>query len=143
MRWATRARIHIDRAASAWLIRRFVDPQAKFVFVAEPDDVPADATPFDIAGVDLSHHKGDCTFETILRRYDLNDPALWRLAEVVHEADLDDERFVAPEALGLDVVMRALSMTFNDERVLEISGPIFDSLHGYYQRALELGHEPA
>jgi hypothetical protein len=143
MRWATRARIHIDRAASAWLICRFVDPQAEFVFVAEADDVPADATPFDVAGVDLSHHKGDCTFETILRRYDLNDPALWRLAEVVHEADLDDERFVAPEALGLDVVMRALSMAYDDERVLEISGPIFDSLHAYYQRALELGHEPA
>src|SRR5918912_1379700 len=66
MRWATRAGVHIDRAACAWLIRRLVDPQAQFVFVDDPAEVPADATPFDIRGVELGHHGGDCTFETIL-----------------------------------------------------------------------------
>ena len=100
MRWATRAGVHIDRAACAWLIRRFLDPDAEFVFVADPAEVPADATPFDMRGVDLGHHGGDCSFETILRRYELTDPVLWRIAEIVHEADLDDDRFDAPEAPG-------------------------------------------
>jgi hypothetical protein len=66
------------------------------VFVTDPDQVPADATPFDMRGVELSHHHGDCTFETILRRYELNDPVLWRIAEIVHEADLDDDQYEAP-----------------------------------------------
>ena len=82
MKWSTRTGIHIDRAACAWLITRFVDSEAEFIFVAGPDDVPADATPFDMRGVELSHHNGDCTFETILRRYDLADPVLWRIAEI-------------------------------------------------------------
>jgi hypothetical protein len=94
-------------------------------------------------GAELGHHGGDCSFETILRRYELTDPVLWRVAEAVHEADLDDERFDAPEALGLDVVLRGLSMTCADERVLELTGPIFDGLYEYHRRRLLLGHEPA
>jgi hypothetical protein len=74
VRWATRAGVHIDRASSAWLITRFVDPAAEFVFVAGPADVPAGATPFDMRGVEYGHHGSDCTFETILRRHDLVDP---------------------------------------------------------------------
>src|SRR5206468_2521558 len=64
MRWATRRHCHVDRAACAWLIRRFLDPEAEFVFIDDPDEVPADATPFDMRGVELSHHEGDCSFET-------------------------------------------------------------------------------
>src|SRR3954451_4686012 len=105
MRWATRTGCHVDRAACAWLLRRFVDPDAEFVFVADPADVPADATPFDMRGVELSHHGGDCSFETILRRYDLTDPVLWRIAATVHEADIDDERYNAPEAAGFDIAL--------------------------------------
>ena len=75
MRWATRRHCHIDRAACAWLIRRFIDPQAEFLFVDDPDEVPDDATPFDMRGVELSHHDGDCSFETFLRRYEIPDPA--------------------------------------------------------------------
>ena len=116
MRWATRPGVHIDRAAWAWLIRRFIDPDAEFVFVADPADVPADATPFDMRGVELvTTTAGDCTFETLLRRYDLTDPVLWQLAAIVHEADLDDDRYDAPEAPGLDVVLRGLSMTVDDD----------------------------
>jgi hypothetical protein len=139
MRWATRAQIHIDRAACAWLIRRYVDPDARFVFVADPAQVPADATPFDMRDVDLGHHGDDCSFETILRRHDLTDPVLWKIAQIVHEADLYD----APEAPGLDVVLRGLSMTCDDEQILALTGPIFDGLHEYYHRALLLGREPA
>jgi hypothetical protein len=135
--------VHIDRAACAWLIRRHIDPQAQFVFVADPADVPADATPFDMRGVELGHHGGDCTFETMLRRYDQADPVLWKLAEVVHEADLDDERYHAPEAAGLDVVLRGLSLTCSDQQILALTGPIFDGLYEYHRRGLLLGREPA
>jgi hypothetical protein len=89
-------------------IRRFLDPSAEFVFVDDPDEVPDDATPFDMRGVELSHHEGDCSFETFLRRYGLDDPVLWDIARIVHEADVDDERYEAPEALGFDVATRPL-----------------------------------
>jgi hypothetical protein len=143
MKWATRAGVHIDRAACAWLICRHIDPEPEFVFVDDPRLVPSDATPFDMRGAELSHHGGDCSFETILRRYELDDPVLWKLAEIVHEADIDDERFDAPEARGLDVVLRGLSMICDDARVLEITGPVFDGLYEFYKRALLLGREPA
>ena len=144
MRWATRAGVHIDRAACAWLIRRFVDPEAEFTFVTDPAEVPADATPFDMRGAELGHHHGDCSFETILLRYDLTaDPALGRIAEIVHEADVDDERFDAPEAPGLDVVLRGLSMIGDDEHTLTVTKPLFDGLYEYYRRATLLGREPA
>lgn len=143
MRWATRAGVHIDRAACAWLIRRFIDPEAEFVFVSDPDQVPVDATAYDMRGVELSHHHGDCTFETILRRYELTDPVLWRLAEIVHEADIDDARYDAPEAPGLDAVLRGLSLTCTDDRALEVGGAMFDGLYEFYRRSLLLGRDPA
>jgi hypothetical protein len=147
MRWATRAGVHIDRAACAWLIRRHIDPHAVFEFVDDPAAVPADATPFDVRGVDLGHHSVgeavDCTFETILRRHELTDPVLWKIAEIVHEADLDDERYDAPEAPGLDVVLRGLSMICDEQQTLELTGPVFDGLYEYHRRAMLLGREPA
>ena len=147
MKWATRAGIHIDRAACAWLIRRDIDPDAEFVFLTDPADLPADATPFDMRGVDLGHHTGpdgdDCSFETILRHYELTDPALWRIAEIIHEADLDDERYDAPEAPGLDIILRGLSMTGDDEHTLAVARPIFDGLYEYFRRRHLLGREPA
>jgi hypothetical protein len=142
VRWATRAGIHIDRAACAWLIRRFVDRDAEFLFVGDPAEVPADATPFDMRGVALGHVGGDCSFETILRHFELTDPVLWRIAEIVHVADLDDDRFDAPEAAGLDVLLRGLSMTGTDEQTLAVSGPMFDALYEYHRRRTLLGREP-
>ena len=136
MKWATRAHCHIDRAACAWLIRRFIDLEAEFVFVDDPSEVPADATPFDMRGVELSHHGGDCSFETFLRRYELDDPVLWEIAKIVHEADLDDERYDAPEAPGLDAVLRGLSLVVDDERLLELTGPLFDGLYELNRRAV-------
>jgi hypothetical protein len=120
MKWSTRRHCHVDRAACAWLIRRFIDPEPEFVFVDDPDDVPADATPFDMRGAELSHHAGDCTFENFLRCYELADPVLWEIAELVHEADLADERFDAPEAAGLDVLLRGLSMVRDDDELLAL-----------------------
>lgn len=143
MNWATRADVHIDRAACAWLIRRFLDSDAQFVFVTDPAHVPADATAFDMRGAELGHHDGDCSFETILRRHDLTDPVLRKIAGIIHETDLDDERYDAPEAPGLDVVLRGLSMIRTDEEILTLTGPLFDGLHEYFRRAALLGREPA
>jgi hypothetical protein len=136
MRWATRAGCHVDRAACAWLLRRFVDPTAEFVFVADPADVPADATAFDMRGVELSHRDGDCSFETILRHHALNDPVLWELARVVHEADLHDEHYDEPDAAGLDTICRGLTLVADDTRVLELSAVIFDGLYEYRRQRL-------
>ncbi len=91
----------------------------------------------------MSHHGLDCTFETILRRRDLTDPVLWRLAQLVHEADLDDGRYDAPEAAGLDVALRGLSLLGDDTRTLAVSDPLFDGLYEFYRRSLLLGREPA
>ena len=143
MRWVTRAGVHIDRASSAWLIARFIDAEAEFAFVSDPDDVPEGSTPFDIRGVEFGHHGADCTFETLLRRHDIADPVLWRIAAIVHEADLEDDRYDAPEAIGLDVVLRGLSMTRDDASVLAVTGPLFDGLYEYFRRGLILGTEPA
>jgi len=133
----------VDRAACAWLIRRSADADAVFVFVDDPDEVPADATPFDMRGVALSHHRGDCSFETALRMFGLDDPVLWDIARIVHEADLDDERFDAPEAPGLDALCRGLSMVLDDPAMLAVTGPLFDGLYEYRRRALLLGREPS
>ncbi len=143
MRWATRPGCHVDRAACAWLVRRFVDPDAEFVFVEDPADVPDEVTPFDMRGAELSHHGGDCSFETMLRHFCLDDPVLWDMARIVHEADLADERFDSPEAPGLDVICRGLSMVRGDDDVLAVSAVVFDGIYEFRRRALLLGREPS
>ena len=135
MRWATRKNCHVDRTACAWLIRRFVDAEAEFVFVSDPDDVPPDATPFDMRGVELGHREGRCSFESIIVKYGLDDPALDRLAQIVHEADLGDERFEAPEAPGLDAVIRGLGAQRSDPELLELTGPVYDGLYARFARS--------
>jgi hypothetical protein len=143
MRWATRPGIHVDRTACAWLIRRFNDPEAEFSFVADIEDIPAGTTAFDMRGAELSHRGRDCTFETILRRYELDESALWDIARIVHEADLEDERFDAPEARGLDVLIRGLSMVCSDDEMLELTRRLYDGLYEYRRRATMLGRDPA
>lgn len=128
MKWVTRAGCHVDRTACAWLIRRYVDPDATFAFVTDPDHLPDDSIPFDIAGQPLSHHDGDCTFEVILRQYGLTDPTLERLARIVHEADVEDERYDAPEAAGLDAIVRGMGQILDDDALLDATAPIFDGL---------------
>lgn len=134
MKWATRAGVHVDRAASAWLIRRFIDPDAEFVFVDDPDDVPADATPFDMIGVDLTHHGDRVTFETILDRYHLTDPVLLELGRFVHEADVADDLYDAPQASGLDAIIRGLSITQTDPEIIDLTVPLFDGLYAWLHR---------
>lgn len=133
MIWGTRRRCHVDRTACAWLIRRFVDPEARFVFVDDPDELPEDAIAFDIAGAELSHHDGKCSFETIVARYELDDAALVSIGRLVHEADIGDERYDAPEAPGLDVVIRALGRIARDDgELLTLTRPVYDGLYAHY-----------
>jgi hypothetical protein len=143
MRWATRAHCHVDRTACAWLIRRFIDDEAEFVFVDDPDEVPGDATPFDMRGVELSHHGDHCSFETFLERYELEDPVLHDIARIVHESDLGDELFDAPEAPGLDVLIRGLGLTHDDPQLLVLAERLYDGLYEVRRRALTLGREPS
>ncbi|MGH7496670.1 MAG: chromate resistance protein ChrB domain-containing protein [bacterium] len=127
--WSTREHIHIDRLCSAWLLRRFIDPKAKFVFAPE-NKLPKGAIPFDVFGAEFSHHGEDCTFETLLKSFQLKDKALTVIAEIVHDVDVKDEKFGRPEAAGLDVVVRALSDSLQDDhKVLEIGAVIFDALY--------------
>jgi len=145
VKWATRARVHVDRAACAWLIRRFIDPQAEFVFVDDPADVPPDATGFDMRGVALSHHEGRCSFETALLQYDLSaDPALEEIGHIVHEADLADEMFDAPIAAGLDALIRGVSLISDtDHDTLAVTDRLFDGLYEHVRRHLLSGRPPA
>src|SRR5918995_5041065 len=128
-RWVTRPRPHIDRVASAWLIKRFIDPEAVFVF-APPAEFPADAIPFDAPGVELSHQGEDCTFETLVKRARLRDRRLARLAEVVHEADLRDGKYPHEEARGIDLAVRALlAASPDDHQVLAHGTTLFEGLY--------------
>jgi hypothetical protein len=128
-RWVTRPRPHIDRIASAWLIKRFIDPDAEFLF-APPAEFPADGIPFDAPGVELSHQGEDCTFETLVKRARLRDRRLVRLAEVVHEADLRDGKYPHEEARGLDVAIRALlAASLDDHQVLAQGMALMEGLY--------------
>ena len=136
MRWATRRHCHVDRAACAWLVARFIDPDAAFVFVDDPDDVPSDATPFDMRGVELGHHQDRCSFESFLMRYDLVDPALVDVGRIVHEADVGDDLYDAPEAPGLDAAIRGISLVAgDDDELLALTRPIFDGLYELLRRS--------
>ena len=136
MLWVTRPHPHIDRTACAWLVRRFVDREARFAFAADPEAArDLGGTPFDMRGVELGHHEGRCSFETILHKYRLTDPALHEIAAMVHDADLDDEKFRTPEGPGLDAVIRGLSMVIeNDQELLALTDRVYDGLYAWVQR---------
>lgn len=143
MIWATRPGCHVDRAGCAWLVRRFIDAQAEFVFVEQIDDVPQDARAFDMPGAQLSHHDHRCTFEVMLAQYELDDAALRDIGWIIHEADVGDERYDAPEAAGLDVIIRGMALILGDSEVLRASSHIFDALYEYRRQANELGRLPS
>src|SRR5437868_11221728 len=129
-RWMTRRNLHIDRLASAWLIRQFIDKRARFYFVAEGETAEG-AIAFDMYGAELTHHGEDCTFETMLKRFGLSDSkGLREIAEIVHDIDLKDAKFHRLEAAGLNAVVNALSAALRDDRkLLQQASVIFDGLH--------------
>ncbi len=135
MRWATRRGCHVDRTACAWLIRRFVDPEAEFFFVGDPVEAPEEAELFDVAGTRLSHHGEDCSFETFLAEYGLEDPVLAEIAEIVHDADLMDEKYGRPESEGLDSIIRGMQLALpDDETLIHHTDALYDGLYTYLRR---------
>lgn len=142
MKWVTRSDVKVDRVACPWLIRRFVDPEAQFLFVPEDQLLAAaeraQAIPFDaprLAAVKLNHRGDRCSFEAILEDYELKDPALHRLGLIVRAADVRGQEQAAPEGLGLRAIAQGFAlMGISDEERLARQFPVYDALYEHVQR---------
>lgn len=135
MKWVTRERVHVDRTACPWLIKRFIDSKAEFIFVPtekiEEVVKKEKAIPFDAPGVELGHHGGKCSFDAIVEKYKIKDPAVLELAKIVRGADTDDPE-AAPEGAGLSAVMTGITTTAkNDHEAIEKASPVYDALYTY------------
>lgn len=137
MRWVTRSHVHVDRVACPWLITRFIDNEAEFLFVpkSEIDRVVKEtgAIPFDVMGtVELDHHDGRCSFESILQKYSLKDPGLLRLAQIVHSADVSADIDKDPIARGLEAIASGFSLRYpDDEENLSFQFEVYDALYAW------------
>jgi hypothetical protein len=135
MLWATRRGCHVDRTACVWLIRRFIDPDPSFTFFGDPSEAPEEAELFDVVGAPLSHHGDDCSFETFLKEYELDDPVLHEIAEIVHDADLMDEKFGRPESEGLDAIVRGMQLALpDDHKLTQHTDALYQGLYAYLSR---------
>jgi hypothetical protein len=135
MKWVTRSHVHVDRVACPWLITRFIDSEAEFIFVpkSQVDAVAKKegAIPFDAPGVELGHHDGLCSFETIVRKYELSDKALLRMAKIIHAADTDEFE-TDPLAAGLEAVAVGYSLRFPDDHEnLDHQFDMYDALYAW------------
>jgi hypothetical protein len=131
MKWVTWAHIGVDRMASAWLIRRWIDPDAEFSFIPMGEKpLPEHGEPFDIPGVRYSHHGGHCTFYSLLNEHNLPDPILKRIAQIIDEADEMQELTLEPAASGLDLICRGLRQISKDDfEAMERGNLIYDALY--------------
>jgi hypothetical protein len=135
--WVTRPRPGIDRIASAWLIRRFIDPGATFGFAEDPASLPPNAVPFDMFGVELTHRGDGCTFETLRHQFVGEDAVVDRLAAIVHDLDLKDARYGAPEAPAVGALVDGLQKLYEDDDVLLAQGGVaFEALYRGLQQAV-------
>jgi hypothetical protein len=136
MLWVTRSHVHVDRVACPWLIRRFVDSEAQFLFVpkSQVDQVAEErgAIAFDAPGVELGHHDGRCSFETIIAHYQLTDPGLLRLAQIVHAADIEADLHTDEIAPGLEAIASGFSLILPDDQAnLEKQFVVYDALYAW------------
>jgi hypothetical protein len=132
--WLTRPRPEIDRVGSAWLIRKFIDPKAEFIFSSDPAKHP-DAIPYDMFEVEFSHHGDDCTFETLVKRFGITDKAVGKIAEMVHDADLEDGKFQTSGCIGIDQVLKGWAKSgLSDEELLTRGGECFDALYQQFKK---------
>jgi hypothetical protein len=136
MKWLTRSHVHVDRVACPWLITRFVDSEAEFLFVPknQVDKVAREtgAIAFDAPGVELGHHDSRCSFESIMLKYDLKDPALQRMARIVHAADVAEDIDKEPVARGLEAIATGYSLRFpDDEENLDHQFEVYDALYAW------------
>jgi len=141
MKWITRRDVKVDRVACPWLIKKFVDPQAEFLFVNEKDLLDEakreGATPFDapkIEAIKLNHRGPRCTFEAIMEDYSISDPAVQRLGLIVRAADMKGQEDAAPEGIGLRSIAQGFAaMGLSDEERLARQFPVYDALFAYVQ----------
>jgi hypothetical protein len=132
--WVTRPRPEVDRVGSAWLITKFIDPNAKFVFANTPAAAP-DAIPYDMFEVEFSHHADACTFETLLERFAIRDRAVLRIAELIHDADLEDEKFHRIEGFGVEQIFKGWAKQgLTDQQILTKGFDCFDALYAQFKR---------
>ncbi len=139
MKWVTRANANVDRIACPWLIKRFVDPDAQFLFVSA-DQVMATAEregaiPYDVPNVELGHVDGRCSFESIIRKYQLPDPALAELARIVHGADVAADVEITPQSAGLSAIARGFALVHGeaDHDKIRLETPMYDALYAWCQ----------
>ena len=146
MKWVTRERVKVDRVACPWLIRKFVDPQAEFLFVPA-DQVPEvaareGAVPFDVPGVEFGHHGKECSFDAVVKKYGLgDDPALVLLAKIVNGADTDNSLWNQPESAGLNAVAEGFRhLGFEDDHaVIAAEQVVYDALYAYCREMVRRG----
>jgi len=136
MKWITRSHVHVDRVACPWLITRFIDSEAEFLFVPASQITQVaelqGAIPFDAPGVELGHHEGRCSFESIILKYGLKEPGLLRLAKIVHAADVADDIDTDPIARGLEAIASGYSLRFPDDKEnLEHQFDVYDALYAW------------
>lgn len=136
MLWVTRSHVHVDRVACPWLITRFIDSEAEFLFApaSQIDQVAKEtgAIPFDAPGAELGHHEGRCSFEAIILKYELKEPGLLRLAKIVHAADVSADIDTEPIARGLEAIASGYSLRFpNDLENLETQFEVYDALYAW------------
>lgn len=140
MKWVTRARPKVDRVACPWLIKRFVDPEAEILYVPSEEVMTvADrdgAIPFDVSNVELGHHGSQCSFDAILNKYNLRDPALGRLAVIVRGADTGAKE-LALESRGLEAIAEGFRLAYdNDDELLDHEMPVYDALYAYCREVI-------
>ena len=145
MKWVTRERVKVDRVACPWLIKRFIDPDAEFLFV--PAERVAEtveregATPFDVPGAELGHHGGGCSFEAIVEKYAVRGPGIELLGQIVHGADVSDDLYGRPEAPGLKAIaegFRQMGLK-DDHEILAREFAVYDALYAYCRTRAEAG----
>ena len=140
MKWITREHVMVDRVACPWLIRKFIDPDAQFLFasVEKVMDVAKkeNATPFDVAGVELGHHVGRCSFEAIVAKYKLEDPAIQLMAKIIHGADVEVDLYGRPEAPGIKAIAKGFRLLGfkDDHEILAHQFIVYDALYAYLQQ---------
>ena len=145
MKWVTRQNANVDRVACPWLISKLVDPDAEFLYVAA-DEVMAvaereGAIPFDVEGVELGHVDGRCSFESIMVKYDLNEPGLKRLAQIVHGADVAADRDICSEAAGLYAIAHGFALIHGeaDHEKIRLETPLYDALYAWCREEVGRG----
>ena len=141
MKWVTREKVKVDRVACPWLIKKFVDPDAEFLFVPgdQVREVAAKegAIPYDIPDIELGHHEGKCSFEAIVAKYGIQDPAMPMLSEIVHGADVSHDLYGRPEAPGLKAIAQGFGyLGLTDHQILEKEFVVYDALYAYCRRVV-------